>query len=175
MITLISQIFGIIITVGSVLMLQLKDVKKTLFCSAVVNILGTINYIIAGGLSGCGVYLIAAVQSSVFLIIRTREREPSKYLGWFFSAAMLICSLTAYRRPADLFAAAAALFCALGLAQKKASGFRFFTLFNGASWLVYDVVIGAYSMILAHSVTLLAAAVGIVRLDLKKTKKEVEK
>lgn len=173
MITFVSQLFGIIITVGSVLMLQLKDVKKTLFCAAVVNFLGTVNYIIAGGLSGCGVYLIAAMQSFTFLIMRMREKEPPKYIGWIFSAAMLICSLTAYRRSADLFAAAAALLCALGLAQKKASGFRFFTLFNSVSWLAYDIAIGAYSMILAHSVSLVAAVVGIVRLDLKKTKKEV--
>lgn len=68
---------------------------------------------------------------------------------------------------ADLIAAAAALTCAFSLIQEKPSFYRIFMLANGVIWMVYDVNVGAYAMIVSHLATALSAGVGIVRLDLK--------
>ena len=59
----------------------------------------------------------------------------------------------------------------LSIAQKKPSGYRIFMLLNGIIWMVYDVSVSAYTMILSHVVTTLSALIGIIRLDIKKIHK----
>ena len=62
----------------------------------------------------------------------------------------------------------AAVTCALALSQEKPSVYRIFMLANGLIWVVYDVSVGAYTMIISHAVTAASALIGIIRLDIKK-------
>ena len=54
------------------------------------------------------------------------------------------------------------------MAQEKSSNYRVFMVLNGVLWSIYDVSVGAYTMILSHAVTAISATIGIIRLDLKK-------
>ena len=65
----------------------------------------------------------------------------------------------------------AAILCAIALIQKKPSNYHIAILLNGAVWLVYDMAIGAYAMLASHGITVIAALIGIVRLDVLKKEK----
>ena len=120
-------------------------------------------------MSGCGIYIVALVQSIVFYVFRRKEKDAAPmWLVFVFVAAFLGCSVATYQKPEDIFSAVAALTCALSIAQKKPSGYRIFMLLNGIIWMIYDVSVSAYTMILSHIVTTLSAVVGIIRLDIKK-------
>ena len=41
-------------------------------------------------------------------------------------------------------------------------------MLNGAVWIIYDVSVGAYTMIITHIITVLSALIGIIRFDIKK-------
>ena len=57
--------------------------------------------------------------------------------------------------------------------QKKPSRYRIIILLNGAVWIVYDIFMGAYTMLASHIFTVASALLGIIRLDvLKKEKSE---
>ncbi len=166
----LSEWLGLIVSVAVVLSMQLKNVRYILVCQLVCNGLGALSYILNGNLSGCGLYGVAILQTIVFFLYRLKNPDKTPFfLALAFLVAFGVCSLATYRIPQDLLSAAAAVSCALGLAQKKASGYRLFMLLNGVLWLLYDVAVSAaMTMMLSHILTVAASLLGIVRLDLLK-------
>ncbi len=165
---LISQILGIFVSLAVILSMQLKSLKGILAYQLVCNGLGAISYILIGGLSGCGIYCVAILQTVICFVYNLKNKKIPKSLVVVFVCAFLGCSLATYKVPQDVISTIAALTCALALAQSKASGYRVFMLINGLLWMIYDIGVGAYTMIIAHGVTFLSAFIGMIRLDVKK-------
>ena len=166
-----SQICGAIVSVSAIVSMQLKSIKWALACVLICNGVGAVSYILLGGFSGCGIYLVALLQSIVYFIFRSKNKKAPLTVAIAFIIAYLVCSLSTYRTPIDLISACAALTCALALVQDKPSIYRIFMLANGIIWSVYDINVCAYTMIISHMATAISAGVGIVRIDLKKNRK----
>lgn len=163
-----SQICGFVVFIFAVVSLQLKNIKGALICQLLCNGLGAISYILLDGISGCGVFLVAALQSLVYFIFRAKDKKAPLFVAIAFILAFITCSVLTYKTPVDLIAGVAALTCALALVQEKAFVYRIFILANGIIWILYDLNVGAYTMVITHAATSLSAGIGIVRLDLKK-------
>ena len=164
---LFSQICGLIVAASAIASMQLKSIKATLACLLVCNGVGAVSYILLGGFSGSGIYLVALVQTVVYFIFRVKNKKAPRVLAAVFVLAYVICSLSTYQAPVDILSALAALTCALGLIQEKPSAYRAIMLANGLIWSVYDLKVGAYTMILSHAATVISAIVGMIRIDLK--------
>ena len=164
----LSQIAGILVCIASTISLQVKNMRHVLLLQLVCNTMGAASFILVGGLSGCGIYIVAILQTVIYFIFNSQKKQPPKFLAYVFAAAFLACSVATYKSPVDLFSAAAALTCAFALAQSKSSGYRILILLNGCLWMAYAVCVGAYTMILSDAITAVSAAVGILRLDLKR-------
>lgn len=163
-----SQICGLIVSVAAIISMQLNKMSSILISLIICNGIGALSYIAVGGLSGCGIYIVALVQVIAYYILRKKFEKVPMWIAWCFIGAFLICSVATYKGPIDLISGAASLTCALALIQEKPSNYRIFMLMNGILWLLYDVNVGAYTMIISHIATALSAGVGIVRLDIKK-------
>lgn len=163
-----SQICGIIVSVAAIVSMQLSKMPSILACLIICNGVGALSYVAVGGLSGCSIYIVALVQVVAYYILRKKLTHIPLWIGGCFVAAYIICSITTYVSPVDLISAAASLTCAFALIQEKPSYYRIFMLLNGLIWVIYDVSVGAYTMIISHIVTAASAGVGIIRLDLKK-------
>lgn len=166
-----SQVCGFVVFIAAVVSFQLKNIKGALVCQLICNGLGALSYILLDGLSGCGLFLVAVLQSIVYFIFRAMDKKAPLAVAVAFLLAYITCSILTYKTPTDLISAVAALTCALGLAQEKPSAYRAFLLVNGLLWIIYDLNVGAYTMIITHVATALSAGIGIVRLDLKDKKK----
>lgn len=168
---ILSQIFGFIVFVLVFISTQSKNMKTALLCQIGCNGLGGLSYVLLGGFSGCGVYLVATLQSAIFYFIRKNEKEEPKWLNPVFLAAYLACSAATFKGWLDVVPTVAAVLCAFALAQKNPSKYRIIILLNGLLWLIYDVFVGAYTMLASHIVAVSSALLGIIRLDImKKTK-----
>jgi hypothetical protein len=167
---LISQIVGGIVLVVVFISMQTKNIKLVMVCQVICNSLGAASYILLGGFSGSGIYLVATAQSVIFMILRLKEREAPLWLNIVIMAAYIGCSLITFKTYLDVFPLIAAILCAVSLSQKNPKYYRITMLLNGATWTVYDVFIGAFTMLASHIVTSVSAAIGIIRLDIKKNK-----
>ena len=156
-----SEVLGLIVSLIVILSMQLKNVRHILVCQLLINGIGALTYVLQDGFSGCGIYLVALVQTVVYFILRVKKISAPAWLAALFAVLFVLCS-------ADIISAVAALTCALGIAQNKPSNYRICMLLNGLIWMAYDITLGAYTMIISHAVTFLSAGIGIVRLDLKK-------
>lgn len=167
---IISQICGLIVSIAAITSMQLKNIKFILICQLICNGVGAASYILLGGLSGCGIYIIALTQVVVCFFCRIKNKKISGLTAGTFFALYILCSVMTYQGPADIISAFAAITCALSLMQEKPSRYRIFMLLNGILWMIYDVNVSAYTMIISHIVTTMSAGVGIIRLDLIKRK-----
>lgn len=165
-----SQICGLIVSVAAIVSMQLKSIKGVLVCQLICNGVGALSYILLGGFSGCGIYLVALSQAVVYFFFRIKEKKAPFGVAIAFVLMYILCSASTYQTPNDLISAAAALTCALSLVQEKPTYYRIFMLANGVIWMIYDFNVGAYTMIISHVATALSAGIGIVRLDLKKAR-----
>ena len=168
MANILSQIFGAVVFVFVFASMQTTDMKRTLAYQVACNAFGMLSYVLLGSISGCGIYLVAAVQSAVLLVYRKRDREVPAWLTALFFAAYILASLTTFRDVKDIVPLIAALLCALALIQKKTSRYRVVILLNGVMWIVYDLFVGAYTMLASHVFTVASALSGIIRLDILK-------
>lgn len=167
---IISQLCGFIVSAFAILSMQLKNIKHILICQLVCNGLGALSYIMLGGFSGCGIYIAACVQTVLYYVFNLKNIKPHAMFTVFFMAVFLMCSIATYRGFEDVISAIAALTCAMALSRTKPSGYRFFMLLNGLLWLIYDLCVEAYGMMFSHIITFASAGIGIIRLDIKKSK-----
>ena len=66
--TIFSQVSGVLVAIAAVTSMQLKNIKAVLTCQLICNGLGALSYILCGGTSGFGIYLVALVQSLMYFI-----------------------------------------------------------------------------------------------------------
>ncbi len=167
-------IFGLLSSVAALTSLQIKDMRFVLVCQIICNGTGALSYIMSGGFSGSGIYMIAILQSLIFFIFRAKKVDAPRYMTFVFVGFYLICSAFTYKVPLDIVPAVAALTCAFGVAQKNASFYRLLILSNGIIWLIYDLILPAtITMALSHVITILSAVIGIVRLDILAKKNKI--
>lgn len=165
---IISQILGAFVFLLVFLSMQTRNITRVMLCQIGCNLLGTVSYILLGGFSGCGIYLVATLQSVVFFFIRKKGKQEPRWSYIIVFAAYIICSVISFKGPLDIVPAIAALLCALGILQKKATNYRIVMMLNGIVWIIYDIAVGAYTMLASHIVTVASALIGIIRFDILK-------
>lgn len=168
----ISQVIGIGVIACVFFSTQAKNVKTVLILQMLCNGLSALSYLLVDGASASIVTLVAVVQTVVYYIIRAKEKTAPNILAFVFMLVFVGCSLPAYKGFLDLFVMFGAVCCSLSLAQAKPSVFRILSLLNGLSWVIYDIGIGAYTMLITHGIVIVSAVIGIIRLDLKRNNKE---
>lgn len=140
----IGQIVGMIVTIGAIVNLQLKDKKHMFILSIAVNILAALNIYLLGELgSGVIINLIAVVQ--IFFSLwhdrkGTDAKLPEKIIFFILYVAG---GLAGYKSPIDILSIVAAVFYMLAMFQKKEQNIRIFLLANMTSWTVYHAVLGS--------------------------------
>ena len=169
---ILSNILSVASLVCIFASMQTKNVKTVLLYQIAINGCGMLSYVLTGTFAGCGIYLIAVIQSVVFFVLRKTGKTEPRWLFPIVLVAYVISSVFTFRTWIDLVPLAAAILFAIGIAQKKASNYRLLLLANGIVWMVYDLAVAAYPMLWPHIFSAASALLGIIRLDLQKKAKK---
>ena len=170
----IAQSISIVTTVIAILCVQLKNMNWILVCQITANFLAGTTYLFLDGKSGLGISIIAVLQTIVMFLYSKKNKTPHWLVTVAFCVSYFGYSLIVYQNIFDLLPAAAAVFFALSVAQKKPSNYRIFAAINPLFWIAYDIPTQAYVYILMHSGIFISAIVGIVRLDIIGKRKAAE-
>lgn len=165
---ILSQIIGIFVCLFTVASMQLKNIKTVLLCMLISNGLATLSYVLLGEVSAFAICLIGTTQSLIFYLLRKYEKEEPRWIYPIVFSAYIACSALTFKQPLDIMPAAAALFGGLAVVQKASSAYRIVILFNAVTWVIYDIYVGAYTMLITHSLATISALSGIVRIDILK-------
>ena len=169
----ISQILGGVVFVLVFLSMQTKSMNRVLLCQIGGNGFGLLSYVLIGGFSVCGIYLLATLQAVSFFFIRKYDKKEPKWLQPLIMLGYIGCSAVSFQSWVDLFPMIAGVLCAFSIGQKKPTNYRIIMLLNGSVWIVYDLVLGAYTMLATHIMIVVSALIGIIRLDILKKNEKV--
>ena len=171
----IAQSISVVTTIIAILCMQLKKMNIILIFQIAANALAGMTYFFLDGKSGLGISILAVVQTVVMYFYGKKEKTPHWAVTLAFCASYVGYSLIVYQNVFDLLPAAAAIFFALSVAQKKPSYYRIFAAINPLFWIMYDIHTLAYVYILMHSEIFISAVLGIIRLDVLSRKADLIK
>lgn len=171
----IGQICGIIGAVITLIQPQLPKKSQMLICTILVNGLNALNFALIGQW-GASVFLclVAVAQGFVALRHETRKTAVSApenrlffllYLGFGF-LGMITAKDFAWavnmRNLLELLPIIGALMLMLSVFAKTEQKTRLFLLLNGASWLVYTIVVGSTAFFTAL-IAIVSSAVALIK------------
>lgn len=140
----IAQFFGLLVTVGVIVTLQLKKKKQMLIVSVFVNLLSAANILLLDGFnSGVMVCLVAVLQLFMSIWHEVKKTEAGLAEKIVFLVLYVAGGLMGYNTPLDLLSTAAAVFYMLAVFQKKEQNIRLMLLANLSLWTVYHSILGS--------------------------------
>lgn len=140
----IAQFFGLLVTVGVIVTLQLKKKKQMLIVSVFVNLLSAANILLLDGFnSGVMVCLVAVLQLFMSIWHEIKKTEAGLAEKIVFLVLYVAGGLMGYNTPLDLLSTAAAVFYMLAVFQKKEQNIRLMLLANLSLWTVYHSILGS--------------------------------
>ncbi len=159
----VGQALGVIVTVGAILTLQLKNKKQMLLVSAVVNILAALNILLLDSFSsGVIINLVAVVQIVLSLWHDKKETDVTLIEKIVFLALYVIGGAMGFKAPVDILSIVAAVFYMLAMLQKKEQRIRLFLMGNMISWTVYHAVLGS-TAIFAQIAGIISSLIALFR------------
>ncbi len=166
----IAQAIGIVVTLGAILTLQLKNKKQMLAVSAVVNVLAALNILLLDNMSS-GVIIngVAVLQIVLSLWHEKRGTDVKLAEKIIFLLLYVVGGALGYEKPIDLLSIVAAVLYMLAMFQKKEQNIRLFLLGNMATWTVYHTVIGS-TAVFAQLAGICSSLIALYRYRKNKTK-----
>lgn len=171
---ILTQLVGFGPAVASLIASQCKKLTTILPWNALSNLLLAVTYTLAGGFSGAGICYTAVIQTMISYFYARKKKEVPLWQTFVFLAIYLLIAVFTYKGPSDIIPAVASITYALAVVQSKPLGYRIFLSVNSALWVIYDIVVMAYTMVLTHGLLLVSLLIAIVRYDIKKRPENVE-
>ena len=164
---MIAQVMGIVVTVLSVIAMQIKDMKNILIGGAIINTLTTMQMALLGGFSGAGTCLTATVQCTYNYgyTQKTKKATPPKSISAIFILIYIIVNVAVYKGPQDLISIFAAVLYGLAVIQENPAIFRVLLQTNSFAWLIYQLAIGGYTMVVTYVILITSTFIAMWRLD----------
>ncbi len=140
----IGQALGIVVTIGAILTMQIKNRKPMLIVSAVVNVLSALNILLLDKFSsGVIICLVAVFQIIGSLWHEAKNTEVSLAEKIIFFVLYVAGGIFGFEKGIDILSIIAAVLYMLAMLQKKEQRIRLFLLGNMATWTVYHTILGS--------------------------------
>lgn len=168
----IAQILGMIGTIINICAIQINKKKSILVLFMSANIVFGINFILLGSYSGGIICFIAAIQTVITYLFEKREKVFPKVLIPIYIIVAIICGLVSYQKWIDILPLLCSILYTMTIIQKKEEKVRKITFINVAFWVIYDLIIGAYTAAISDVFFTISSVIAIIRYDRKKIEEE---
>lgn len=158
-----ADVLGVVLIFGCILMPQLKSIRLILLAELTINAGFCLYYWLLDGRSAALLSIFATAHAVVNVFYQQRGKRPTWWVFGLFSAIYIACGILTWTGPVDLLSTTATLFFALSLQQTTPTGYRLCTVGKCTSWVIYGLILGAWSSLLANLFTLLSALAALVR------------
>ena len=164
---LISDIFGIIGVLFTVVLYQQKSRKSLLVYKLILDVVWLGHYAFIGAYSGAVVCVIAALRELIFV---KRDPRNKKGIIWLpiFIAVAIISTVFTWNNAFSILTCLASCIAVISFFIGKPRLSRILVFPISACMLVYDVACGSVAGIVNECFALTSSAVGIILHDRKK-------
>lgn len=165
------SILSIFFFVGSV---QFKEKKNILLVQGFASMSYFVVYFILGAYSGCAIELIEQTKDFVFYFFERKNKTIPVALLILFVLLLITASILTYDGIISLLPLIINLSYFISSYFKNPKYIRIVMLICGFIWLAYNLLIGAYIIIIGNVLEIGSAIISIIRYrDRKKIKKNL--
>ena len=152
------------------LFFQLKSAKKIFACKLLSSVLYVLQYLLLFAFVGAAMDT-ASVVTSTFAYKKDTSfvRKYKIPILIFVHIGILAIGILLYQNIFSLFAISGVLFESFASWMRKEKMIRFISIFSVLSWLVYNIVSGAYGSAVGSVLTLVSIISALVRYRNKKS------
>lgn len=169
---LFAQILGLLAYFVSVICVQSVGTGGVLLGQILSNCFSGLSYGLLGSFSGAWVCILAAVHSTIVTFVRKMDdsiqRKWIPVVSILFSLGYIAGSYFTYSRWPDVISCVCALLFVVTVSRSDASKMRSVMLLSMSLWVIFDILVGAYSSIFTHGSTIISIVAAKLRLDKKK-------
>ena len=168
---IVSQIFGVLSAVSMVLSSWLENRKRIFFFLTLDNTFCFIEYFLLRAYTGAFTNVIGLLRLFLF---NMKGRNKFFKTAWPLVIVIVlytIVSILTYDNWTSLFPSLASIFYAFVLWQDKERNIRIGSSIMLLSWLIYNLLVGAYIGALSEGVMFISSLLAIIRIDILKKKK----
>lgn len=137
-----------------------------------MNLLFAINFILLQSYSGAIISFISAIQTLINYVLEKKEIPFPKWLIPVYLVVSFVCGMATYQSFVDILPVTGSILYTLSIIQKKEKNLRRITLANTILWLIYDLLVMAYSSAISEVFFLTSNLIAIYRYDIRKQKEE---
>lgn len=161
---IISQTVGIVSSVIIAYIVFMKDIKKILVGEFCVNFTVAVSYFLLGRYLGAGVCVVGTVHSVASYIYKKKNCDFPLGLTSFFIVLYISLATISYQSVIDLMPAVCSVLFGFAIIQKTPQKYNVFNSTKSAVWVIYDILIGAYTTAFAHMIIFVSALAAIYRM-----------
>lgn len=163
----IAQIFGILGIIASVLSMQFKNRKHILIVLFLLNLFSALNFIFLGNMTSSYICLFALVEMIINTSFELKNKEVPKWVVGIYIVINIALGMLTYKSIIDILPIACALIYCGTILTKKESNIRKLMLANQSTWLVFDLIVKAYTFSISNILTIISIAIAMYRYDYK--------
>ena len=160
---IIAQIFGILSMASSIISMQFKKRKSILVALLCLNLFAALNMIFLNSLSAAYITFFAILEMIInYFFERNKKDVPKPLVAIYIICNIIIGSLT-FTGLLDIVPIAAAIIFCFTILTKSEQNIRKLMFINQCLWLVFDVAVGAYTLVCSNILTLVSTAIAYTR------------
>ncbi len=159
---LIGQILGITATLIAFVSYQCRGQKQLLLLQTFSTACNCLSYLFLGASSGFVLNIVCMVRNVVYYIFRSNARV-STVSGWLLAAVIAVLGVFSWQGAVSLLIIVALAANTVFMSMRSPQLLRISILFTCSLILVYNIFVFSIGGILNESVSIVSAAIGIVR------------
>ena len=128
------------------------DMRKILALQLASNLMMAASYACISRWSGAMTSTVACGLIVINFYYRLKKKEIPIWIIWINIAVFIALNLFAFSRWYDIFAIAAGIMFALGIAQKNGKYYRKYMFVNIVTWITYNILAKATGPLIVQSV-----------------------
>ena len=145
-----------------------KKMKTILVLNFTGNLLVGSSYLMVGEMSGTAICFVACVQVFINYIFDSKEKKIPLYMIVIYAASFLSVNIITFTAWYNVLSLIAAMLFVISVAQSNPKYYRMLYILNSSTWIIYDLLSGAYGNLITHVILFVFIFISIIIRDGKK-------
>ena len=168
------DIIAYVALVFTVMGLFSKSKDRCMLFISVYNVLILITYILMGQISGSIMVVIATARSVTFFVYSKKNLKPNIFVFVLFEVVSVVALTLSWGNILSLILLTNLVFTTYTNWQNNMTVLRLGMFVSGILLIVYDICIGAYTLIISEGIFFASAVISIIKYDFIGAKKNKE-
>lgn len=165
---ILAQILAIVGFALTTLSLQFKKKSSILGMQIASNVAYMFEYICLGAFSGGITFVIGTIRNITYYILEKKKYKPNLIVLFTFIILLVLGGILTYENLISILPIIAVVIWTIVSWQEHPKWMRVGEAFICVIWIIYDLIVGAYTGMITEFIILGSSIIGIIRNDIPK-------